>query len=56
MASTALQCPVCRKPAVEKFKPFCSQRCADVDLGRWLTEGYAVAAKGPDESVPDEAE
>ncbi|MBS0241847.1 MAG: DNA gyrase inhibitor YacG [Proteobacteria bacterium] len=35
-------CPICRKPAVEKYRPFCSKRCADIDLGRWLTGGYAV--------------
>ncbi|MET0472788.1 MAG: DNA gyrase inhibitor YacG, partial [Xanthobacteraceae bacterium] len=30
-------CPICRKPVVEKFRPFCSKRCADVDLNRWLS-------------------
>ncbi|MDR3520386.1 MAG: DNA gyrase inhibitor YacG [Acidocella sp.] len=39
------QCPVCKKPANPEFKPFCSQRCADVDLGRWLTESYSLPAK-----------
>ena len=29
-------CPICRKPAVDKFRPFCSKRCADVDLNRWF--------------------
>ena len=40
-------CPICRKPAEEAFRPFCSQRCADVDLGRWLGERYVIP--GPDE-------
>jgi len=36
------QCPVCGKPADEKYRPFCSKRCADIDLGRWLKESYRV--------------
>ena len=44
------QCPVCRKPAEEKFRPFCSKRCADVDLGRWLKESYRV----PTDETPDD--
>jgi len=35
-------CPVCRRPDDPAFRPFCSRRCAEVDLGRWLTEGYRV--------------
>ena len=35
-------CPICKKPADQKFKPFCSKRCADVDLQRWLVGSYAV--------------
>ena len=38
-------CPICGKPAVEKFRPFCSRRCADVDLNRWLSGVYAVPIK-----------
>lgn len=45
-------CPICRKPAVAKFKPFCSKRCADIDLGRWLKEDYRV----PVEEQPDQFE
>ena len=43
------ECPICRKPAAEGFKPFCSKRCADIDLGRWLKGGYAIpgAPAGP---------
>ena len=43
----AIICPICRKPADPRLRPFCSARCADVDLGRWFTEGYAVPA-GPE--------
>jgi endogenous inhibitor of DNA gyrase (YacG/DUF329 family) len=38
-------CPICGKPAVETFRPFCSRRCADVDLNRWLSGVYAVPVK-----------
>ncbi|CAL8967939.1 DNA gyrase inhibitor YacG [Rhodoplanes serenus] len=37
-------CPICRKPAAEPHRPFCSQRCKDVDLHRWLSGVYAVPA------------
>jgi len=42
-------CPLCGKPADDRFKPFCSKRCADIDLGRWLKGGYAIpgAPAGP---------
>ena len=36
------KCPTCGKPATAKAKPFCSKRCADIDLGRWLNEDYRV--------------
>jgi len=36
------RCPICARPAVQDFRPFCSKRCADVDLGRWLGERYAI--------------
>lgn len=43
-------CPICGKPAVVRFRPFCSRRCADVDLNRWLKGAYAIpAVEEPDE-------
>jgi endogenous inhibitor of DNA gyrase (YacG/DUF329 family) len=36
------RCPVCGKPTVPRFRPFCSARCADVDLGRWFTGAYRL--------------
>ena len=43
------KCAICGKPQDAKFKPFCSKRCADIDLSRWLKGVYAVAAEeGPD--------
>lgn len=35
-------CPICGGPTAEEYRPFCSARCADVDLGRWLGERYAI--------------
>lgn len=40
-------CPICRKSVVQKYRPFCSKRCADVDLGRWLGGRYAIPAEEP---------
>ncbi len=45
-------CPVCRAPAVHRYRPFCSKRCADIDLGRWLKGGYAI----PTEEAPQSGE
>ena len=39
------RCPMCRKPAEAKWRPFCSKRCADVDLGRWLNESYRIPSR-----------
>jgi len=39
-----MTCPICSKPTAPDYRPFCSRRCADVDLGRWLTESYSVPA------------
>jgi endogenous inhibitor of DNA gyrase (YacG/DUF329 family) len=41
------KCPICRAETVEKFKPFCSRRCADVDLARWLGGAYAIPVEEP---------
>jgi len=38
------KCPICGKPTAAAFKPFCSQRCKDVDLHRWFTGRYAAPA------------
>lgn len=35
-------CPICGKPRDDQYRPFCSKRCADVDLGRWLTGSYTI--------------
>jgi uncharacterized protein len=38
-------CPICGKPAVEASRPFCSERCRDVDLNRWLSNSYAIPGR-----------
>jgi endogenous inhibitor of DNA gyrase (YacG/DUF329 family) len=43
------RCPICKKPTDEKYRPFCSKRCADVDLPRWFSGGYAIAAVEEDD-------
>jgi endogenous inhibitor of DNA gyrase (YacG/DUF329 family) len=44
-------CVICGKPSVERYRPFCSARCSNVDLNRWLSGVYAV----PAEPAEDEA-
>lgn len=40
-------CPHCGNAPVETYRPFCSKRCADVDLGKWLGGGYAIPSQEP---------
>lgn len=49
-----MTCPICSKPTSAQFRPFCSKRCANIDLGRWMNESYAIPAE--QEDVPDEQE
>jgi endogenous inhibitor of DNA gyrase (YacG/DUF329 family) len=57
---TAPPCPLCGKPRSLDYRPFCSRRCADLDLQRWLTGRYAIAGDAeddidaPDDPGPDE--
>jgi len=46
-----MPCPVCGKPTVPDYRPFCSRRCADIDLGRWFNEDYRIPTddQGDDE-------
>jgi endogenous inhibitor of DNA gyrase (YacG/DUF329 family) len=44
-------CPICGKPASEASRPFCSERCRDVDLNRWLSNYYAIPAAKDDEDA-----
>ena len=47
------KCAVCGKPQKPECKPFCSKRCADVDLGKWLGGRYAIPAEEPPDDLPD---
>jgi len=50
------KCPICGKPAETAFRPFCSKRCADVDLQRWLSGRYVVeGGETDDENPPGES-
>ena len=43
------KCPICGKPTKFEYRPFCSKRCADVDLNRWFSGSYAIPAVEDDE-------
>jgi endogenous inhibitor of DNA gyrase (YacG/DUF329 family) len=49
------RCPICGKAAVQNYRPFCSKRCADIDLGRWLRGAYAVPDDAAEDMVGDGA-
>ena len=48
-----MSCPICSKGSEEKYRPFCSKRCADIDLGRWMTGSYAIASQDPDDLMEE---
>ena len=51
----AAPCPICKKPAQTDYRPFCSKRCADADLGKWFSGAYAVPGDPVDpEALPAE--
>jgi endogenous inhibitor of DNA gyrase (YacG/DUF329 family) len=54
LPSRAVRCPICGKPMVAAHRPFCSTRCAQIDLGRWLNGSYAVETDEPPGESPDE--
>lgn len=45
-------CPICKKPVSTDYRPFCSKRCADVDLQRWFTGRYAIPGESADPARP----
>jgi uncharacterized protein len=53
---SAPKCPICGKPTDPAARPFCSKRCADVDLQRWLSGRYAILAVDDEEGPADPAE
>jgi endogenous inhibitor of DNA gyrase (YacG/DUF329 family) len=52
----AAPCPTCGKPGVPAFRPFCSKRCADVDLQRWFTGRYAIPVVDDEAAVDPSGE
>lgn len=49
-----MTCPICNRKSDAEYKPFCSRRCADVDLGKWLTGSYAIPAAAIDDENPED--
>ncbi len=47
---TKAKCPICSRLAVPDFRPFCSRRCADIDLNRWLTGSYVIGGLDEEEA------
>lgn len=50
-AAEGAACPICGKPELPRYRPFCSKRCGQIDLGRWLGERYRVP--GPETPDPE---
>ena len=57
-AQRCVACPACGEPSLfapdNRWRPFCSNRCAGVDLGAWASEGYRVAAASPLDDQSDD--
>ena len=53
-----MACPICSEDTDPKFRPFCSRRCADIDLAKWFNNGYAIPSEDQDdlEEALDRAE
>ena len=52
-----MACPMCKKPTIEEYRPFCSKRCADLDLAKWLSGSYTIPSDEPveaDENDPEQ--
>jgi len=44
-----MSCPICEGETVEKYRPFCSGRCADIDLAKWFSGAYATPSQDPED-------
>ncbi len=56
-AGETRRCPICGKPEQKEFHPFCSARCAQIDLGRWLGGRYRIETdEKPEGDIPKEPE
>lgn len=45
-----MTCPICENPTDKRYRPFCSKRCADIDLGKWIRGDYAVPSQDPEDA------
>ena len=45
-----MTCPICGEPTAAESRPFCSKRCAEIDLGRWMTGAYAMPSTDPEDA------
>jgi uncharacterized protein len=56
--TTTVDCPTCGTKvewiAANKFRPFCSERCKQIDLGAWAEEKYAIPAVNPPDEIDDD--
>ncbi|MBU3909338.1 MAG: DNA gyrase inhibitor YacG [Gammaproteobacteria bacterium] len=54
----SVRCPICGAAVVwglqSKFRPFCSERCRQIDLGAWASDGYCVPGEASSDSPPDD--
>jgi len=48
-----MACPICKKKTDKTYRPFCSKRCADLDLGNWIDEKYRMAGEPVDPDIID---
>lgn len=49
-----MRCPICTAETDRRYRPFCSRRCADIDLGRWFRGSYAMPADEPPEDAEEQ--
>ncbi|MDU8927149.1 DNA gyrase inhibitor YacG [Alisedimentitalea sp. MJ-SS2] len=46
-----MTCPICASDTDPKYRPFCSKRCADLDLAKWLNGTYSIASTSPEDQA-----
>ncbi len=44
-----MTCPICKDETTAKYRPFCSRRCADIDLAKWFNGTYAAPSRDPED-------
>lgn len=54
--TTPPPCPICKKPVVLEFRPFCSKRCADIDLARWFKGDYRIEGESENDNKEEGSE